>query len=202
MASITFHGIVTVLPSVFIRFLVEDMRAWHWALVCALLLRLGMVVYGAYHDANFAVKFTDVDYYVYTDASRAVWTGGSPYDRHTYRYTPLLAFLLIPNVTFNLSFGKVLFVAADLLVAVMQKTLLLRRGSSERVATLLVCVCWLFNPFVFTVSARGNADVLVVLLALTLPVFLPTCGTGKRREVLAAIFFGLAVHLKIYPIVH
>ena len=81
-----------------------------------------------YQDETFEVKHTDVDYKVnlstkfcktqltpllqgkvITDAARDVWDGGS----NTYNYSPLLAYLPLPNVTWSPNLGKLLFVLCD-----------------------------------------------------------------------------------------
>jgi GPI mannosyltransferase 1 subunit M len=82
----------------------------------ATLLRLALLLYGLWQDAHSPVKYTDIDYLVFTDAARFVARGGSPYDRETYRYTPLLAWMLVPTAWGGrwFEFGKVVFAAADL----------------------------------------------------------------------------------------
>lgn len=88
----------------------------HHILVFGLLLRVALLAFGAWQDAYLSVKYTDVDYLVYSDAARLVVAGCSPYERATYRYTPLLAWLLTPVVLLK-PWGKLLFTAADLLAA-------------------------------------------------------------------------------------
>ena len=88
------------------------------ALLCAgAAVRATLLAWGAWQDEHMLVRFTDIDYEVYTDAARAVTRGGSPYERSTYRYTPLLAWAMVPNVTLHRAAGKLLFCVADLLAA-------------------------------------------------------------------------------------
>jgi len=77
-------------------------------LLVAFLIRLILVLYARIHDHLFGLSFTDVDYRVFSDAANLTWEGKSPYDRTTYRYTPLIAWILVPNVVFA-DFGIFVF---------------------------------------------------------------------------------------------
>lgn len=114
----------------------------------------------------------------------------------TYRYTPLLAWILLPNVYLSPFFGKVIFMSCDLIIGYMLKKILLLRDVSEKDANSYVNY-WLLNPFVITISTRGNAESLVCLLVIgTLYCFV------NHRFVLGSIIFGLSVHFKIFPILY
>ena len=79
--------------------------------------RLALLAYGELQDRLLPVKYTDIDYNVFTDAAAFLVKGLSPYDRSTYRYSPLLAWALVPNVLLHPMWGTALFCAADLLAA-------------------------------------------------------------------------------------
>ena len=162
----------------------------------AALLRALLLAYGEWQDANFSVKFTDVDYHVFSDAARHVVEWRSPFLRPTYRYTPLLAFLLTMNHYLFYSFGKVLFICCDLCAGLLiQQILSLRKV--ERVKIVVSVSLWLLNPLTATVSSRGNAEsVLAVLVLLTFYFVM------LKRLFLSAVFFGIAVHMKIFPIIY
>ena len=76
-------------------------------LTISTLLRISLILYSEWHDAHSVVKYTDVDYRVFSDAAALVAAGASPYQRATYRYSPLLAWALTPNTLWSPAWGKV-----------------------------------------------------------------------------------------------
>lgn len=163
----------------------------------AITLKILLIIYGEYHDSHSQIKYGDIDYKVYNDAARYVIENSSPYLRHTYRYTPLLAYICTLNVYFYNWIGKLLFSFIDSIAAIfLQKILRSSSIMTDKCIDILVSI-WVFNPMSIAVSTRGNADTLIscmVILVLWLLL--------QRNYVLGGFFFGLVVHFKIYPILY
>ncbi len=57
------------------------------------------------------LRGTDIDYKVFSDSTLY----DSPYGRHTYRYTPLLSYMMVFNYTYAEWIGKIFFVVFDVI---------------------------------------------------------------------------------------
>jgi phosphatidylinositol glycan class M len=149
------------------------------------------------------VAYTDIDYLVFTDAADHVAHGRSPYERHTYRYTPFLAALLalLPKEG-----GRYLFCLADATCGWM----IIRLRRSDRkdnslTASLIDCLWWMYNPLAINICTRGSAESFMVLLPVLLTfslVKLKSTSSIWLRASLAGIVHGVAVHSKLYPIIY
>ncbi|KAG7854605.1 hypothetical protein KL939_004878 [Ogataea angusta] len=157
----------------------------------SLAMRLGFLLFGIYQDAYMDLPYTDIDYFVFTDAAKFVFNGQSPYARDTYRYTPLLAWLLLPT-NYWFEYGKVLFVLCDLVTGYLIIKVL-DKARKDKAWSIL----WLWNPMVATISTRGSSESV-----LTIVVMLITNFTLSNQYALAGLCTGLAVHLKIYPLIY
>jgi GPI mannosyltransferase 1 subunit M len=84
---------------------------------------------------------------VYSDGAKYVMEGGTPYDRHTYRYTPILAYMMIGNHVLFESFGKVLFSAMDVItVFIMNKLISMTSKTVDDKMRAFLLNLWLLNP--------------------------------------------------------
>ncbi|KAJ0987528.1 hypothetical protein J5N97_005884 [Dioscorea zingiberensis] len=172
-----------------------SLNLWRMMAISAI-FRLGLIAYGEWQDAHMEVRYTDVDYLVFSDAAALVAAGKSPFDRSTYRYSPVLAFLLLPNSFLHRSWGKLLFSFADLLVGLFVDIILKLRGVPETLRLVSVAT-WLFNPFTFTIGTRGNCEPVVCAMILWIIICIM-----NRKVFQAAFWYGLVVHFRIYPIIY
>eukprot|EP00041_Stephanoeca_diplocostata_P036318 m.1318811 g.1318811 ORF g.1318811 m.1318811 type:complete len:394 (+) comp24842_c0_seq5:169-1350(+) len=192
------------------------------------IVRVALMLYGIWHDEAFpGLRYTDIDYDVFSDAATYVAHGESPYRSSTYRYTPLLAMILTPNIWLHTQFGKLVFVVVDIIVGI-QISLIVRdspmaredesrkdqnvvgerssprkyiandtsNGNSPAAVSLCV-LAWMFNPLTMGLSTRGSADSIMAMLVL---------GTLRalqmQRIVAAGVWFAMAVHFKMYPVIY
>jgi phosphatidylinositol glycan class M len=176
------------------------------------------------------VSYTDIDFLVFTDAAEYIKRGLSPYDRHTYRYTPFLAELLsrFPNK----EYGRYLFCIADAFCGyiILHERRARRRRKQEQNSEqqqkqekmkwwsveLVDAMWWLYNPLAINICTRGSSESLMVLLPVLLTFWIATSqerrtqpnnteddGTATYLQILlAGICHGIAVHSKLYPIIY
>lgn len=198
-------------------------------LLISFLIRVAFIGYGIFQDLYAEVSFTDIDYKVVTDGARHILNEQSPYKRHTYRYTPILAYLLTGNILIHDSFGKILFSICDILIGVVIHQIILdeqwntldenatsvqKKGKThvrsnlaykqEKRATWLT-LFWLYNPMAIVISTRGNGDSITSLFILLSIYALQRSIRNPKRDNLSYVMFagfvhGLAIHFRLYPL--
>ncbi|KAH8384835.1 hypothetical protein KR093_009498 [Drosophila rubida] len=175
-------------------------------LVISALLRLTLICYAQIHDAKSTVPYTDIDYKVVTDGARFIVDGGTPFARHTYRYSPIMAFIQIPNIMLHPAFGKLVYSLCDLLVGQLIYALVrLESGKAtdiEKKALASACF-WLYNPLTAVISTRGSGDSftsLFVISSIYLLVKTKDQSSPYFTVFCAGLAHGFVIHLRLYPI--
>ena len=155
-------------------------------------IHIFLIIFCEIQDRILDVKYTDIDYVIFTDGARFTLDGGSPFDRETYRYTPLLAWIMTPNIIAFPQFGKILFSALDILTGWM-----LYRMLPSSVDRKLFSLIWLYNPLTLIISTRGSSESIICsLVILALYLF------SKKQYLIAGLVYGFVIHFKIYPVIY
>ena len=173
--------------------------------MAAFVLRLVIVYIAKLIDESGSTnKFTDTDYEVFSDAATHVYNGGSPFARHTYRYTPLAAYICLVNNVIHPLAGKILFCLCDIVMGLIfwriiehQREQLPNEVKANTWKTVTFVACWIFNPMIVGMPTRGSNDNIISLL-----IFIALYFLLKKQYVLAGLSYGLSVHFKIYPIIY
>ncbi|CAF3336480.1 unnamed protein product [Rotaria socialis] len=161
----------------------------------SLILHILLIVYGDFHDKQFADDgplYTDVDYRVVTDAAKYVLQNESPYRRTTYRYTPILAYLVTPNLFLHEYWGKLLFSICNVFVGLLIGWIL--PINQQKYALL-----WFYNPMSAVLATRGSYESMVAALVLAM---LYNAKQSNERTWITGILLALATHFKIYPVIY
>jgi phosphatidylinositol glycan class M len=193
----------------FLQNLTITTRNFYASCISSMILRILLILYGTWQDQYFRVKYSDIDYFVTTDGAKRVVEGRSPYERTTYRYSPLLAWSLIPNILIHPSCGKFMFVLFDLFTAIAIYHIgLIRwcwRQEKDNKLTInsakIACLTWLWNPIALGISTRGSSDSIVCLLVCITIWGLLLSTSNNYYLLISAIIHGFSVHWRLYPII-
>ncbi|WVF72086.1 hypothetical protein IAT40_006898 [Kwoniella sp. CBS 6097] len=214
-------------------------------LALSFLIQAGLLLYANHIDSHperyGGLKYTDVDWRVVSDGAKLIFNPsegegniargwlvrrlglriGDPYERATFRYTPLLALLISPSLIHPL-LGRLLLVIISLCIPPLLLSLprsgsvrnpiptptpssssrpspspTQSRSQNSQCSFWAVHGLWTLNPFVLNITTRGSPESIICLLVILLLVSLK-----RGKEVQAAVWLGLAVSWKIYPAVY
>lgn len=93
-------------------------------------------------------------------------------------------------------FGKLVFIVCDLITGLLIMEIL-KNAMNVRKNVVLMGSVWLLNPMVITISTRGSSESVLTVFVMGFVYLLVT-----KKAVWAGVVLGLAVHLKIYPVIY
>lgn len=178
----------------------------------SIIIRFSIILITEYLYKYYGVLYTDIDYHVFSDGAKHITQFENPYERETYRYTPILAALMTPNIYIWYPIGKFFLSTIDVLVGWLIEKLLAAQNEKEINQKNLndaiqaqekmneygyASLFYLFNPLTVVICTRGSADCIITFLVLLSLIFLE-----KRCYFTSALLYGFAVHFKIYPIIY
>lgn len=131
--------------------------SWPFYAISGLLIRLaGIFLLARYeHISEHQLTLTDIDYKVYSDAG----SYPSPYDRHTYRYPPIIAYINSYNYSHHETIGKILFALFDTVaIALLWRIFAGRQGQRAVDDARRVAKLYAFNPLFIYITVRGSCE--------------------------------------------
>lgn len=188
---------------------------WEHLVCLAGAIRIALLFFGFWQDSNSRIKYTDIDYVVFTDAARFMHSGSSPFERATYRYSthpqqssilctfhltlialdtaPMLAWMLQPNIWLHPAWGKALFVVADLLVGIIIFKVGRLRGLSERDACAFASIWYVPVISCFCLCfcwLRTDSHSTLCAPRLLNPICINVSTRGNAEAVLSLLIVG------------
>ena len=113
-------------------------------------------------------QFTDLDYKVYLDASLY----DSPYERHTYRYSPILAFIMSPSYNLHQNFGKYVLAVFDMMGCFfIFKIFADRKEKMHITGGIIISLITFTNPFLVYLTIRGSCEGITIFLVASFLYF-------------------------------
>ena len=134
---------------------------------------------------------------MFSDAATKVYNGGSPFERQTYRYTPLVAYICTVNNFIHPLAAKIVFCVCDIIMGYVLWEIVEYQNTKHKGETVYYVGFWLLNPLILVLSTRGSNDNMITMMLFGAIYFLL-----KKQYVLGGILYGLSVHFKIYPIIY
>jgi len=136
------------------------------------------------------VSMTDIDYLVLRDGV----CEENVFQRATYRYSPLMRYIFLHRAWCRWPWvGKVILALSDYVCGGIISSMGGRRE------------LWDWNPYVICMSCRGSFDSVAMLVVLLDLKYVSICRAGQKLRPLvlavASAAHGLAVHLRIWPVI-